>query len=195
MTRPRHLAAVVVAVLLAAAAVGTARADGPADPFEVPNGNAAQLLAFIQNTASKKYDQEGVAKARQAIIKAASKIIAGKCTDNELFNAVNWKAQLLDPKDAEAFENELKRAGKGLAAQMVHGATLLKQLHEAKDDLKGASREDRGVRGSSSTRRRCRSAAWAWRRQSARPSIASTTTSSPARPTKACSTAWASRRW
>ena len=136
MTRPRHLAAVVVAVLLAAAAVGTARADGPADPFEVPNGNAAQLLAFIQNTASKKYDQEGVAKARQAIIKAASKIIAGKCTDNELFNAVNWKAQLLDPKDAEAFENELKRAGKGPAAQMAHGATLLKQLHEAKDDLK-----------------------------------------------------------
>ena len=136
MTRPRHLAAVVVAVLLAAAAVGTARADGPADPFEVPNGNAAQLLAFIQNTASKKYDQEGVAKARQAIIKAASKIIAGKCTDNELFNAVNWKAQLLDPKDAEALENELKRAGKGPAAQMAHGATLLKQLHEAKDDLK-----------------------------------------------------------
>ena len=68
MTRRGHLAsAAVIAGLLAAAVVGTVRADGPAaaaaDPFQVPNGNSAQLAAFIQNTVSKPYNAEGAVKA------------------------------------------------------------------------------------------------------------------------------------
>ncbi len=150
MTRRGHLAsAAVIAGLLAAAVVGTVRADGPAaaaaDPFQVPNGNSAQLAAFIQNTVSKPYNAEGAVKARRAVVQAADKILAGKPSDHETFIAVFYKTQVLSPEAADAFESQLKRAGKDGAAQTAHMTILMRQLDQAAGDDEALRRKIKEV--------------------------------------------------
>jgi thiol-disulfide isomerase/thioredoxin len=141
MTHPWRLAktAAMVAVLLGTAAVWTARADGPAgggaDPFAVPNGKPQELVAFINKLLhAQPPDRETAEKIRQAIIKAADKIIAARPAEKDLYFAVDVKAQLLPPKDVPAFEDELKRSGNKTAAQFLHSRLLLIQLAGAKDD-------------------------------------------------------------
>ena len=109
-------------------------ADPPAgDPFAVPEGSPQELVAFIQRLAQQRpHNAEAQTKMREAILKAAERILDAKPTNEQLLFAVQAKAAMLqDPKELAAFEEELTKAGNKVAVRIVRRQLLLLQLHQA----------------------------------------------------------------
>ena len=137
MTRPWRQAA-VAAVLFGAALLGVARADGPAGngkPIAVPNGTPKQLVNFMVGLLRQVPPEgETPANIREAVVKAADKVLAGQPGPNELYAALFLKTAVLSPQEAAAFENDMRRSGNPLSPQVVHVGILMAQLKAAKDD-------------------------------------------------------------
>ena len=124
--------ALVVLVLFGTPMVRAA--DAPAgDPLAVPDGGPAELVAFIQGLARQRpHDAESQTKMRNAILKAAERILAAEPNDEQLLFAAQVKAAMLqDPQELTAFEAKLKKAGHKAAARVVHLRLLLLQLEQA----------------------------------------------------------------
>ncbi len=140
MTRPGRRAAMaaMAAVLFAAGAVGVARADGPADkgnPIAVPNGNPKELVDFILGLVRQiPAEGEVPANIREAVIKAADKVIAARPGPMELYGAVYFKTKVLSAKEIAAFENDLRRLGDATCPQVAHVGLLVAELKAVKDD-------------------------------------------------------------
>ena len=136
MTRPwRRAAAVIMAATLLGAAVGVARADGPAaNPIAVPNGTPKQLVNFMVGLVRKvPASGEVPGNIHDAVVKAADKVVAARPGPNELYAAVFLKTAVLSPKEAAAFENDARRLGNP-CPQVVHVAILIAQLKASKED-------------------------------------------------------------
>jgi thiol-disulfide isomerase/thioredoxin len=70
---------------------------------------------------------------REAILKAAERILDAKPTNEQLMFAVSAKAAMLqDPQAMSAFEEDLKKAGQKIAARHVHLRLLVLQLQLAR---------------------------------------------------------------
>ncbi len=110
-------------------AVGGKPAD-TADPYVVPEGTPKELVQFIQKAASTRPpDAKAAERARQAIRKAAEKILAAKASEEEAEFAVQYKiAVLRDAKEIAAFGEELKKAGRANLARTVRRFTLGTEL-------------------------------------------------------------------
>jgi thiol-disulfide isomerase/thioredoxin len=70
--------------------------------FTVPDGNAAELLTFIENVANPKKEftsetelKQYLEKASVALSDASDKILAGEATDQQLIDAIEWKLESL----------------------------------------------------------------------------------------------------
>ncbi len=137
MTRSWRRAAVAVVLLVLLATPVVRAADPPADdPFAVPDGSPAELMVFIQGLAKQRpRDAEMQTKMREAVLKAAERILAAKPNDEQLSFAVQAKAAVLqDPQELAAFEAKLKKAGHKAAARIAHRQLLLLQLQQARDE-------------------------------------------------------------
>jgi thiol-disulfide isomerase/thioredoxin len=140
MTRSWRRAAVVMVlpVLFGALMVRAGESDSPAgdkqsDSLEVPKGGPQDLVAFVERLMNlRPRDAETQAKIREAIIKAADKILAAKPDDEQLLFAVRAKAAMLqDPQELTVFGEKLKRAGQKVAAQIVRLRLAVLQLEHA----------------------------------------------------------------
>ena len=138
MTRPWRQAAAMAVVLLGAAVVGIARADGPAghgNPIAVPNGAPKELVNFIFGLVLPlPGDAETPANIRGAVIKATDKVLAAQPRRADLYLAVYFKSMMLPPKEAAAFENDMRRSGDPLSPQIARAGILLGELRAVKDD-------------------------------------------------------------
>jgi len=147
---------VIGAILLASMAV-TLQADEPAaagpdvaqsDPFAVPDGTPAELLALIEQLSGMQPEGTGFDEARAfqkkvigAIGEAADKILAAKPTEEQLHEAVNWKMTAMltlrrmddkaAAKELEAFPALLAKAGHKEIARQISGFLLNDQLRQA----------------------------------------------------------------
>ena len=104
-----------------------------ADPLAVPDGGPQELVAFIQGLMKQRpHDAETQTKIREAILKAAERILAAKPNNEQLLFAVKAKAAMLqDPQELTAFEEKLKEAGQKAAARIVRLRLLVLQLQHA----------------------------------------------------------------
>ncbi|MEE8452921.1 MAG: TlpA disulfide reductase family protein [Thermoguttaceae bacterium] len=146
----------LAAIVLLSAAM-TLRTDEPAaaaaepDPFAVPDGTPAELLALIEQLTGMQPDGTGFDEVRAfekkvlgAVDVAAGKILAAKPTEEELVVAVNWKMTAMvtlqrfgDQKAAaqlEAFPAMLAHAGHKEIARQVKAFLLERQLTQAMMD-------------------------------------------------------------
>ncbi len=99
----------VLLVLLATPRVQAA--DRPvADPLAVPKGGPEEQVAFIEALKKlKPTDSEMQDKVRDAALKSAERILAGKPNSEQLLFAVKTKAGILkDPQELTAFEEKLE---------------------------------------------------------------------------------------
>lgn len=120
----------------------------PADPFAVPDGTPAELLAYIERLTFQQppsRDRETLRafykRLYGSINEAANKILAGKCTAEEIRAAAHWKATALlslqrvgdaaAGKRREAFLAQLEKAGLKQLAEEIRGTLLRYQLEEA----------------------------------------------------------------
>lgn len=111
---------------------------GPAkngDRFALPDGGPQELMTFIEGlTKEPPGDPEHQAKIREAVLKAANKIMASKPTEQQFQFAVKVKGLVLqDPAELAAFAEELKQAGHAAAARMIHVRELIVRLSGARD--------------------------------------------------------------
>jgi thiol-disulfide isomerase/thioredoxin len=129
MKRSGKYAAVAMVLLF----LGTPLARAADDPFAVPDGSPAELIAFVQGLVkSPPKDAETATKTREAILKAAEKILAAKTTEEQLMFAVQAKAAMLhDPQELAAFGEKLKKTGHKAAARFVRLQVLTLQLQQA----------------------------------------------------------------
>jgi thiol-disulfide isomerase/thioredoxin len=108
------------------------------DPFALPSGDTEDLTVFIRKlavTALRSPDTEARTKARQAILKAAEKILAGEPTDENRKFAVEAKMNMLqDEKQLAAFAGELKKDGHGDLARLVRGFVLQVAIRKSMED-------------------------------------------------------------
>ena len=127
MMRRWQCAWAAIGVVLLGAAIGRA------DPPDVPDGSPKELVAFMQGLVREQpHDAESMQKTRQALIKAADKILEAKPSDDQLAFAVGVKAAMLqDPEELAAFEKKLKKSGQKAAAQIVHVRLLVLQVQKA----------------------------------------------------------------
>jgi thiol-disulfide isomerase/thioredoxin len=70
--------------------------------FIVPDGDAAELLTFIENVANPKKEftsetelKQYLEKASVALSDTSDKILAGEATDQQLIDAIEWKLESL----------------------------------------------------------------------------------------------------
>ncbi len=128
----------MAAALFGTALLGVARADGPAGngkPIAVPNGTPKQLVDFILGLVVRlPGDAEPPANMREAVIKAADKVLAARPERSRLYLAVFFKAMMLPPKEAAAFENDMRRSGNPLSPQIAQAGFWVAELKAAKDD-------------------------------------------------------------
>ncbi len=104
------------------------------DPYIVPEGTPKELVQFIKKVAPMRpADAKAEQRKRQAILKAAEKILAAsKATDEEAELAVQAKISMLqDEKKIAAFGEELRKAGRDKLARMVRLICLLDGLRNA----------------------------------------------------------------
>jgi len=111
-------------------------ADKESDPLAVPKGGPQELVAFIQGLVKHPpRDAQTQTKIREAILKAADKILAAKPNNEQLLFAVQVKAAMLeDPQELTAFGEKLKRAGQKAAARIVHLRLLVLPFEHAGRD-------------------------------------------------------------
>jgi len=115
--------------------------------FEVPDGSAADVLAFIDRVAhpdvqfeTSEQLREYLTKAATAISGAADKVLAGKATDQEQVDAVHWKLesyrirQQLGDRDADQqaneFLNKLQETASPQLAQALKELRLLRNIRQ-----------------------------------------------------------------
>jgi thiol-disulfide isomerase/thioredoxin len=110
----------------------------PADPYAVPEGTPAEIMAYVQNIIrNMPQDDPSRKKARAAMLKAAEKMLSGAVYDNELDFAVEVKMLSLDKhEDIRAFGEELKKSGREKQARSVQNYLLETTLHDAIRDGK-----------------------------------------------------------
>jgi len=105
------------------------------DPFAVPEGTPKELVEYIQKLVKRQFrDDKERMKAREAILKAAEKILSAEGTvgEAELEFAVQAKMNMLaDLKKLEAFAEELHTSGREKLARMVRRFALQIQLRTA----------------------------------------------------------------
>ena len=99
-----------------------------AERFSVPNGTPKELVEYIQKLiATPPSDSATRDKMRQAVLKAAEKILAAKPNAEEMEFAVQAKMNMLEkPNQIADFAAELKKGGHAKLARQVHG--FMKQL-------------------------------------------------------------------
>jgi thiol-disulfide isomerase/thioredoxin len=122
-----------------------------ADPFAVPNGTPAELLAYIEKV--QKMRPEGrptrqellqfVLKSRQAMLEAADKILADKPTDEQFTKAAESKLACLEllsrlnapgaAKKLAVFADQLKKAGKTRLARAAQSVVLIAKANQPGD--------------------------------------------------------------
>lgn len=90
--------------------------------FEVPDGDAATLLAFIEKVANPQQQFTSDAelkgyleKAATALSDATAKILAGDATDQQMIDAIEWKLESLRIRQKLGDENADKETGEFLA--------------------------------------------------------------------------------
>jgi len=103
------------------------------DPYAVPDGTPAELLKFVRKILGKRPpDADSRAKAIEAMLEAAEKVLAGKPTDAEAQEALRIEMMFLrDPQKLQALAERLRKAGKKQLARQVDGALLSRRLSEA----------------------------------------------------------------
>lgn len=122
-------------------AVGTAAQAAPkpvnADPSVIPNGPPRQLVAYIQALEKQRPADEATrAKIREAIVKAAEKILAGRAGAKEVVFAARAKASMLnEPQELTTFEESLNKGNRRSAARQVHARLLTVKLERAAGDV------------------------------------------------------------
>lgn len=104
-----------------------------ADPFAVPDGTPKELVQYIKKLVSTPpRDEETRAKMRDAILKAAEKILAGNPNEDERDFGVRAKMNMIqDQKQLAAFTEELMRGGHEKLAHMVRGFALQLELRKS----------------------------------------------------------------
>jgi thiol-disulfide isomerase/thioredoxin len=90
--------------------------------FEVPDGDAATLLAFIEKVANpqQQFTSDAELKgylenAATALSDATAKILAGEATDQQMIDAIEWKLESLRIRQKLGDENADKETGEFLA--------------------------------------------------------------------------------
>jgi thiol-disulfide isomerase/thioredoxin len=140
MTRSwqRAAAGMLLLVLFRAPVVRAEEAEPPAgdlpsDLLVVPKGGPLDLVAFIGRLMKlRPRGAESQSKVREAILKAAEKILAARPDDEQLLFAARAKAAMLqDPRELTVFGEKLKRAGQKAAARIVSLRLLVLQLERA----------------------------------------------------------------
>ena len=142
-----------MAAVLFAAAVGTARADGPADkgnPIAVPNGSPKELVDFILGLV-RQIPAEGEGRptfARRSSRRPTRSLRPGPARWSSM-RAVYFKTKVLSAKEAAAFENDLRclgdatcppgsprgSLGRGTQGRQGRPAPLRKKIEEVKKFL------------------------------------------------------------
>lgn len=105
--------------------------EAKADPYAVPDGTPAELVAYIKKlvTGPVPRDMDSFMKLRTAILKAAEKILASKPNEQEFEFAVNAKMNMLEsPEQFDGFIKELKDGGHDKLARRVRGFELQTEL-------------------------------------------------------------------
>jgi thiol-disulfide isomerase/thioredoxin len=142
MTRLWQGAAVAMVVLVVLGTPMARAADPPSgDASDVPEGNPTKLMAFMQGLMRQKpQDEQTQNKMRQALAKAADRILDGKPTKEQLLFAVRIKAVLLqDAQELTALEEKMTKAGQKVAARLVHMRLLGFQIERAGNEAAIAS--------------------------------------------------------
>lgn len=133
----------------AAPAAETTDASDAAQPddFEVPDGSAADVLAFIDQLAHPEAEfetseqlREYLTKAATAIGAASDKVLAGNASEEQQVEAVHWKLesfrirQKLGDRDADQqaseFLNKIQKAASPQLAQAVKELRLVRNLRQ-----------------------------------------------------------------
>jgi thiol-disulfide isomerase/thioredoxin len=146
MSRLRNAIGLAILLLAAVAAWPLSAADEkkatsdkppaakPADPYAVSDGTPKELAEFIKKlTATPPRNAETQKKMREAVLKAAEKILAGKPSEEELEVAVQAKMSVLqnDPQKLVGLAEELKRGGHERLARRVRVLILQMDLYNA----------------------------------------------------------------
>ena len=133
MTRSWQCAAVAMVLLILFGKPMAWAADQPADPLTVPTGGPQDLVAFIQGLMKQRpRDAEALTRMREAIAKAAERILASKPNTEQLLFAVQAKAAMLkDPRELTVFAEKVKKTGQKAAVRIVRLRLLAVQLENA----------------------------------------------------------------
>jgi thiol-disulfide isomerase/thioredoxin len=127
------LAAFVVACCPAFLNAQAPPADKPAektDKFAVPEGSNKDLAEFLMKLKKQRpTNKEEAERMREAVLKAAEKLLANNPNPQELALGAMAKASVLsDPAKVEQFAEELKTAGHENIARQVRGIGLILKL-------------------------------------------------------------------
>ncbi|MCE5267289.1 MAG: TlpA family protein disulfide reductase [Planctomycetaceae bacterium] len=143
MVRAMQWTRLIVPALLTLAACLPSTAQQPApsqkqpaanqDPYVVPDGSTKDLAAYLNRIGPLPVRDAATAeKRRQAVLKAADKILAGKPDPADFELAVQAKMSVLeDSKLLAAFADELKKNGHAQLARMVRHFRQERELHIA----------------------------------------------------------------
>jgi len=103
----------------------------------VPEGGPDVLVPFIQNLLKQRpRTPEELAKMREAVLKAAEKILASQPNPSQLLFAVQAKAAMLNNlQELSAFEDALRKLGNDAAVRVVQARILFIKLEQARNNL------------------------------------------------------------
>jgi thiol-disulfide isomerase/thioredoxin len=129
------LAALIVASCPALLNAQAPAADKPAekaDKFAVPEGTNKDLADFLMKMNQyRPKSKEEAEQMREAVLKAADKLLANNPNPQELFLGAIAKASSLgDPAKVEQFAEELKTAGHEDLARQIRGIGLIQKLQQ-----------------------------------------------------------------
>jgi len=103
----------------------------------VPEGGPDVLVPFIQNLLKQRpRTPEELARMREAVLKAAEKILASQPNPSQLLFAVQAKAAMLNNlQELAEFEDAVRKLGNEAAVRVVQARILFVKLEQARSNL------------------------------------------------------------